>query len=281
MTISAARPRRHGFLLILALLFLPLPAHGYVLMGEHVLDRMVAALGSAERIAATQTVTLHAADPALATPTTLTETARLRQSGDYRSDASGALHERRILLAAGAALMVMDGMLQNEGPPRYTRYHDILIIRPRQALTEVLRRQGIDVAVSSLGRWEDDYCYVVGARFPDEAAPQLWVSKDTFLPVRLLLGPSSLQPGRGPVEIRYRNWTFVDGTAYPLHVTAFENHQIVQEIRVDRVEVNPVWPEALFDVGAFRREHARPRPEADSGPRTLSLPETRPLPARE
>lgn len=253
-----------GLLLVLLLLIMPLPARGYVLLGEHILDRMVQALGRAETLSASQTLSLHDEIPPLPSPVSLTETVYLRRPNAFRSEASGAGHTRKVLLTDGAALMAVDGVLQREPPPRYIRYHDVLILKPRQALVDYLIRLGIDVTVSSLGRSEDTYCYVVGARFPDENAPQLWVAKDTFLPFRLMLPPSDRRPGSGPVEIRYRNWTFVDDAAYPLHVVTSENHQVMQEIRVDRVQVNPVLPQGAFDAAAFRSAHARPSP--DDGP---------------
>jgi hypothetical protein len=262
MPIAFARFKCRRLLLVLALLLLPLPVRGYVLMGEHVLDRMATALGSSAALSATQTLTLHRAPPPLPSPVTMTETVRLQQPDLFRADAIGGPHTRRILFAGGTALMAVDGVLQPDRPPGYTRYHDLLILKSRKALTAYLRRLGIDVGVSSLGRWEDDYCYVVGARFPDEEAPQLWVSKDTFLPVRLLLPPATGITGSQPVEIRYRNWTVVDGTAFPMHVVCLANHQIMQEIRVDRVAVAPGWSDAPFDPLVFRRESAAP-PAAD------------------
>jgi hypothetical protein len=267
------RLRPEVLLLGLMLALVPLPARGYVLMGEHVLDRMVSALGGAGTLEASQTLTLHAAS-SLPTPLTLRETVRIRAPYDFRSDASNDRHERRILFAGDAALMAVDGLLAAEPPPRYTRYHDVFVLKPRRALTEYLGSLGIDVAVSSLGRWEDTYCYVVGARYPDEDAPQLWVAKDTFLPCRLLLPSAGVPSGSGPVEIRYRNWTFVEGAAYPMHVVMLENHKIMQEIRVDRVTVNPSFQGAPFDVGAFRREWAGPAGSEDQ-PRRL-LPTTSP-----
>jgi hypothetical protein len=261
MTTCYALRGSRGLLLVLLLLVLPMPARGYVLMGEHILDRMVQALGRAETLSASQTLFLHDDTPPLPSPVSLTETVFMRRPNAFRGEASGAGHTRKVLLTGGDALMAVDGILQREPPPRYVRYHDVLILKPRQALVAYLRQLGIDVTLSSLGRWEDTYCYVVGARFPDEEAPQLWVAKDTFLPFRLMLPPSDLRPGSGPVEIRYRNWTFVDDAAYPLHVVTLENHQIMQEIRVDRVQVNPVLPEGAFDPAAFRNAHARPSPE--------------------
>jgi hypothetical protein len=262
-------------LLLVLLLFVPLPVQGYVLMGAHVVDRMVETLGRANAFTATQTVTLHAAPP-LPTPLQLSETVLMRRPNDFRADASGGPHERRILFAQGAALLGLDGVLQSTPPPRYTRYHDVLMIRPRQALSEYLQGLGIDLGVSSLGRWEDVYCYVVGARFPDEEAPQLWVSKETFLPFRLLLPAPALPSGSGPVEIRYRNWTFLDGAAFPMHVVCLANHQIMQEIRVDRVAIDPPLTEISFDPAAFRRElaarEATDAPQSPLPPRRILVP---------
>ena len=117
---------------------------------------------------------------------------------------------------------------------------------------------------------------MVGARFPDETAAQLWVAKDTFHPLRLILPPASMSSGEGPVEIRYRNWIFTEGVAYPMHVVMWQNHQMVQEIRVDRLQVNPVLASDLFDVMALREEWSRPGVRGGEGgsavPEAPSMP---------
>ena len=68
------------------------------------------------------------------------------------------------------------------------------------------------------------------------------------------------------MEIRYRNWTFVEGIAYPMHVVMMQDHQIMQEVRVDRVKVNPVLTGDLFDMTSLRRQWSRPAgPEEENG----------------
>jgi hypothetical protein len=245
----------------LLLTAVPLPARAYVLMGEHILDLTVKALGPAETLEASQTLTISA--PAPAPPGGLQETVRIRRPFDLRADARGEDYERHLLIVGPQTLLVVNGIRQ-EGPlPRYLRYHAILMAKSRPALVDHLRTVGVDVQVSSLGRLDDRYCYVVGAHFPNEDVAQLWVDKDTFLPFRLLLPSSALHPEAGPLEIRYRNWTFVDGAAYPMHVVMMQNHQVMEEVRVDRVEVNPALGGDVFDMAALRWQWSRPLPAAE------------------
>ena len=239
-------------------------------MGEHVLDLMVQALGKADTLEVTQTLTVYAAATATPLPTSaLQETVRIRFPYDFRADASGDGYQRQMLISGGTALMAVNGVLQSGPLPRYARYNEILMVKPRPALADHLRMMGVDVTISSLGRLEDRYCYVVGARFPDETVAQLWVDKDTFHPLRLMLPPAAMSSGEGPVEIRYRNWIFTEGMAYPMHVVMRQNHQIMQEIRVDGVQVNPVVTSDLFDITALRREWSRPPATDVEGERTL------------
>jgi len=246
-----------GAVLMLMLCAMPAPSRAYVLMGEHVLDLMVKALGQAETVAVTQVLTIHADSPPLPL-SSLEERVRIRFPYDLRADATGDGYRRQTVISGRTALLAVNGVLQ-EGPlPRYSRYHEILMAKPRQALTDHLRMLGVDVTVSSLGRLEDRYCYVVGARYPDETPAQLWVEKDTFYPLRLMLPPSTRLTDGGPVEIRYRNWTLMDGIAYPMHIVMRQNHQIMQEIRVDRLQVNPVFTPDVFDITALRREWTQP-----------------------
>lgn len=263
--------------MVLAAMVIPIPARSYVLMGEHVLDRMVKALGKAESLEVNQVLTIHAPSPV---PTSdLQETVWIRFPYDVRADAIGEGYERHLIFSGGAALMAVNGVLQEGPPPRYLRYQDLLMAKPRQALTDYLRMLGVDVQVSSLGRLEDQYCYVVGARYPDDAVAQLWVAKDTFLPFRLFLPASTMPEGTGPLEIRYRNWTFVDGIAYPMHIIMMQDHQVMQEVRVDRVQANPALTDDLFDIASMRRQWSRPvLPRTDNGDPVL--PEDEP-PASE
>lgn len=273
-----------GVVLALLLAIIPVPAGAYVLMGEHVLDMMVQALGKADTLEVTQTLTIHAVSTATPLPTSaLQETVRIRFPYDFRADASGDGYQRQMLVAGGTGFMAVNGVLQNGPLPRYARYNDILMVKPRQALADHLRMLGVDVTVSSLGRLEDSYCYVVGAHFPDEAAAQLWVDKDTFHPMRLILPPAALPSGEGTVEIRYRNWTFAQGVAYPMHIVMLRNHQVVQEIRVERLQVNPVFTSDLFDAAVLRREWSRPAATGDDGVRILpevSAPPSIPAPKK-
>ena len=259
----------------LLLTVMPLPAHAYVLMGEHILDLTVKALGKAGTLEASQTMTISA--PAPAPPGRLQETVRIRRPDDFRADARGEDYERHLLIAGSQTLLVVNGILQDGPLPRYLRYHDILMAKSRPALVDLLRTAGVDVQVSSLGRLDDRYCYVVGAHFPNEDVAQLWVDKDTFLPFRLLLPSSALHPGAGPVEIRYRNWTSVDGIAYPMHVVMMQDHQVMEEVRVDRVLVNPVLGSDVFDMAALRWQWSRPLPPAEDGINPVPPPALPPL----
>ena len=246
------------------ILIMATPARAYVLLGEHVLDLMVKALGKADTLEVSQKVTLNAGDPTLPSAA-LQETVHIRFPYDLRADAVGEDYQRQIIFSGRTALLAVNGELQTVPPPSYARYHDILVIKPRQALADHLRMAGVDLTVSSLGRFEDQYCYVIGARYPDQAPAQLWVAKDTFHPLRLILPSRANQPAEGWVEIRYRNWGYADGLAYPMHIIMLLNHQIVEEIRVDRLAVNPVFPPDLFDIAALRRQWTSPVDGGDDG----------------
>lgn len=279
MNITTRREKRRFFgplLLTVWLILGPASARAYVLMGEHVLDLMVQALGQADTLEATQSLTIYAA-PSLPSTSTLQETVRIRFPYDFRADALGDGNQRQMVFSATTALVAVNGVLQDGPPPRYARYADILMAKPRQALTDHLRTMGVDVAVSSLGRLEDRYCYIVGARFPDENAPQLWVDKDSFLPIRLMLPPAARAPEDGPVEIRYRNWRIAEGTAYPMHVVMLQNHRVMEEIRVERFLVNPEFPSDLFDIWALRQEWSRPAEAVDDAAGARPEPPAPPL----
>ena len=164
-----------------ALILLGAPlAKAYVLMGAQVLERMAEILKMPDALQVVQRLSWQDENIAVGSRDALTETLTYRMPDRFRADASGPGFRRVSVSSGRDAAVVRNGALQPEARARFEVYKDLLLARNASEWNYVLRMLGIETAVSSLGRFENQYCYVLGAHFPDATAPQLWVAKTTF-----------------------------------------------------------------------------------------------------
>lgn len=115
----------------------------------------------------------------------------------------------------------------------------------------MLREWGIDSDVVTLGRLDPRYiCWVIGAAAEDPTRPQLWVDKETFLPVRLLVFD-----GRGDAR-RAHDWRFYDydladpSTPFPRSIEIRVDGRRVLRAAVQKLDVRAVPRESLFSSTA-------------------------------
>jgi hypothetical protein len=265
------------------------PVQAYVLQGRHVLDLMTARLGVAQSLFVDEkliyypiaapvhsqnAVTAEEAQPSAnavegqpptvpglagdpdaseAEEIELEGTLRFVFSQAFRSDEKSANSERIYVSSGGRTLTVVDGKIAPSNGNRFDLFKDILLYRSREALAERLLQMGVDVAVSSLGRFEDKIAFVVGAEYPDDSVNQLWVDKDTLLPLRLIL-----KGGRGvgdsdTVEIRYLVWWKIGEMQYPSRIEFYQDDQLVRERQAKNFEQNPTFSQQLFDIEYMQR----------------------------
>jgi len=283
-------PQKIGVMLILVLswtVFICVPAKAYVLGGPHVLELMIAKYGKARRMRVTQTWRLPA--PVEPAPETEPQEAEVEpqaaESGpgpvEVESQAAkiepppveielketvwyhfpesfrSELHTPdglRIQVVNGSdTLTAVDGRIVQTPADDFDCYKDLLLYRSREELQERLTALGINATLSSLGRFEDRIAFVLGAQYPDESCPQVWVDKDNFRPLRWLFQKRT--PAGEPVglEIQYRNWQLFAGNWYPLQIRFLENGQSVKTLEVQRVAVNPSFSAALFNIQRLKR----------------------------
>ena len=149
-------------------------------------------------------------------------------------------NQRIHIFENGEALTIIGGAVRATPQSRFDLYKDILLLRSRPELVDRLSRLNVDVSVSSLGRFEGQIAYVIGAQYPDESVDQLWVDQATFLPLRWIIadGASGFRPS--PLEIRYHDWwQFNDTFWYPMRIEFYQNNTLVRVIKVRRYEVDP------------------------------------------
>ena len=235
------------FLCFVLLTCLYAPTNAYVLPGPYILELMTQNLGKAKSLLVSQTLVIHDDGPQK-TGVELSETLRYVFPEMFRSDTLSEDVHRIHILSKGEALTVIDEKASDESKNRYDHYKDLLLFRSREMLQDKLSLLGVDVTVSSLGRFQGEPAYVLGAQYPDETVPQVWLDKDTFRPFRWIMTGKAEQSQENSLEVRYFEWRKVHHTWYPMRIEFFATGILVREIHVQNIKVNPSFPDELFDI---------------------------------
>jgi len=221
--------------------------HAYVLPGPYLLKLMTQNLGIATRLLVTQKLVLHDDNPNMKADE-LSET--------FRSDIVSENIQRIRILSNNIVFTVIDGKISDEPENSYDHYKDIILFRSREILQERLSSLGVDVKVTSFGRFQGKPVYVLGAQYPDETSPQVWLDKKTFLPFRWIITNNATQN----LEVLYLNWKKLNKTWYPMHIEFFSNGNLVREIHVQDIKVNPSFRADLFDIQQLKSRYPQDAP---------------------
>lgn len=224
--------------------------YGYVLQGPHVLELMVDKLSGSKTLLVEQEVTIDEPDLA-AHPVTVQETVSYAFPDRFRSEAQYEQTHRIFVASRGEYLSVIDGKWQVARPNRFDRYKDLLLFHSRSMLHEALLNFGVDVGVTSLGRFENRIAYVIGARYPDASVSQVWVDKELFLPLRWL-NVDPVDPAQD-LEFIYRKWRKIEWRKnhfmwYPAQIETYYQQRLIRTIEVTRIQVDGDLSPQLWDV---------------------------------
>ena len=267
----------------------PASAQPYVLQGPHIIQLITEKLGQANSLFVSQRVIFYniapepefsdeashdsdvvdstegsdvqpagmddmAVAPVETSSIQLEESIRYLFSRAFRSDIVSDTNQRIYVYNGGRTVTVIDGVIARFSESRFDLYKDLLLHRSRESLSERLMNLGIDVSVSSLGKFEDRLALVIGAEFPDKTAPQLWVDKATFQPQRLIIPSAGDEPG-GILEIRYAGWQPIGNTWYPMQIEFIQDGATVRTFEVRHYQINPNFSEDIFDIGRLMSEY--------------------------
>lgn len=237
------------------------PAWGYVLEGPQLLDLMVAHTGPLRGLAITQR--LIYADPE-STDRKLEGNAKLlyRHPGAVRTEVFTEYSHQVFLFRENQALTVVDGQIQEASPASPQRYAGVILDRSAPLLQSRLARWGVDLNNTSLGRWHSIPVYVIGAQYPDESVPQLWLDKETFRPVRWLRPGISAGTASSPMEYRFLDWRQYGEAWIPQRIELHQDGHWVHDILAEHVQVNPRLDSGLFDPAKLKAAHNSRRPSA-------------------
>jgi hypothetical protein len=113
-------------------------------------------------------------------------------------------------------------------------------------IIDTMKGAGIDMGIVTLARWEDRRAYVIGARVWEPEKPQLWIDKNTFLPIRLVLFDKAKKE---LVETRWLDFgSPLTGNNFPRIMETYRGGKLTRRAEVTQIKVNQDLPETLFDV---------------------------------
>jgi len=261
---------RRSFVILCCLLLFAgifLPANAYVLQGPHILTLMVKNIGNARGLFVEQKLLFH--DPEMEEKTIeLSETLRYLFPNRFRSEIQAEGRHRLHVVSRGDSLTVVDGKITSSTQTRFDLYKDVLLYNSRMLLEKRLSALGLDISVSSLGRFQDQIVYVVGARYPDESAPQRWIDRERLIPVRWIITGRGGDVRGDMLEVRYLKWLKEGRIWYPGHVEMYQNDMLVREQKISRVAAAASFEKALFDIEQVKAANL----DAETG--SLEKPDT-------
>lgn len=244
----------------------PVSASAYVLPGRFVTELMIEHLNLPQQLRVHQRLQLYGrSEPSEKTETeavAFQQTVRYSLPGQFRSDILTDQLQRIHVVDNDRTVMIIDGTVVSSGRDWMTRYKNLFLFSDRQALNRNLASGGIDVGISSLGRFEGTVCYVIGAEYPDLRAQQLWIEKDGFLPVRWIVKPAEQSGGPPRAEIRFSKWRRVGKTRYPEKIVFYEKGRRIQAIVVEDIEIRPEIADEVFDIEALQDRYGKAKQPA-------------------
>ena len=251
--ISRSCPKQFCLLIAAAALSVLLSAfsvHSHVLEGPHVLELMTRNLAGAKTLRVDQQVTLIDS----ATPEqelVIRETLSYFFPDRFRSDTRNAQIERIFVQSGRETITIVDGYRTDDPESRFDRYKDLLLYRSRYALHKMLLSSNVDTGTTSLGIFEGRVVYVIGADYPDESVSQVWVDKESLLPVRWI-NVSSDEPDER-IEFLYRDWQKKDNLWYPARVETQHQGRLIRRIDAIGLAVDADLHGDLFDIAQLMR----------------------------
>lgn len=242
-----------AFLAVLAVK--PLTAYAYVLEGRHILYLTIDELKLPGILLVRQQVTQY--DPATGEEIlTAAETTRFRLPEEFRSEIDAGGLSRIFVASADRCITVIDGRITSETGAWTDYYKNLLWYRSLERMETFLENTGMDVTVTSLGRFDGQIAFVIGDIYPSEAAPQLWVARETFRPIRWLYRAGDDVSGIASLEFRYADWKSFGRIWFPSRIEFYVNQQKIRSIVVKTLEPASTQPSALFDIDHIRQTFA-------------------------
>ena len=245
--------------LILLVLGVVTAVQAYVLQGPHILELMLEEIGQTQSLRITQKLIFYDTDTGEESAE-VTEKVMYQFPDRYRSEIDSPDIQHIHVVRGADSVTVTDRAITSNRESTTEFYKDLFLYNSRPMLTRRLLDLGVDVTVSSLGRFNGRIAYVVGAQYPDESVPQVWFDKNTFKPFRWILSSQAGQLSLNTVEVRYLGWRKIEKIWYPGRIEFYRNEFLTKVILVERIEVDPQLSARDFNIDYLRAQYPRGGP---------------------
>jgi len=226
-------------------------ASAYILPAEQILTLMIDKFGPADTLVVSQKTVLY--DPALEGGVReLEEILYYRYPDRFRSEVRTPGLKRIQVVNQEDTVIIIDGKIVGQMETLFDHFKDLLLYRKTGLLVDRLSQLGVNLQVVSLGRFNDKVAYVIGAKYPDDSVPQVWIDKNTFRPIGLILGDGCGETPLRRVEYHDYHTEPDQGGGYPTRILFFENGSLVRMHALDIVQINSHVPDRLFDVAYLK-----------------------------
>jgi len=244
---KVSKPRASYLVCAFVVLGLAAASHSYVLPAKQILDFMIEQFGSTRTFVVLQKTVIY--DPALeGGMREVDEVLYYRYPDRFRCEVSTPGGKQVRVVGPEGAIFVTNGKIIAETENPFDHFKDLLLYRQAELLLKRLSELDVNLDVVSLGRYKDSIAYVIGAKYPDESVPQVWIEKNTFRPIRYVLRGGG--PNNADLEkIEYTDYMPLDkGRWYPARILFFQNGRLARMYVLKTFRVNPDLPDQLFDI---------------------------------
>jgi len=231
----------------------------YILSGPHILQLMLQNIGKSKGLLIEQQLKIlneMQQDDSQSDFIELPETLRFSFPRKFRSDIIAKNIQRTIIISQKGAWSLTDGSISEYFETRFDFYKDIFLYNSRELLGKRLSLLGVNIDISSFGRFQGRTAYVIGAQYPDESVPQVWFDKNTFRPFRWIITGKALENPEDFFEIRYHNWRKVNRRWYPMLIEFFHNNIKLREIKAVNIITEPSFEKDIFNIESIRSASA-------------------------
>ena len=259
---------RTTFILISLLIIIAVngSVNAYVLQGPHILELMIKRLGRVKTLQINQKLIIYTDNTELV-PKELSENVRYFFPAGFRADINSKTSQRIFLKTDAAIITVLDGRIMPESETWFDKYQELLLYHSRISLHKKLVLQSVNLSITSFGRFEDQIAYVLGAQYPDLSCSQVWIAKETFLPMRRLIKNSGRFDDNSYREIRYLDWKMVKKSWYPHRIQFYQDQQLLRELKVVDITADVLFEKDYFSIPHILETYPKAEkiPEQDPG----------------
>jgi len=236
--------------LIILLLCIPITAQAYIMPAKQMIEKMIKYVGSTETLSVVHSFTLYN-QQIDNQPLTLNESVIYRFPKSMHSEILMNDKQKLHVCSDKGSVTIIDGIVSEESQTTFDLYKYLLLERSESSIKRRLNASGINYDISSYGKFEKKAVYVIGANFPDMSVPQLWLEINTFRPCRWIITPDTFQQS---LEIVFKDWKEISKDVwYPKDIKYIQNNNLLVEIQLKSLKVNPEITNDLFDVSYYRQ----------------------------